>query len=256
MLLVRTSQAKSLVLKEVPLLTIPPCPATAALERQMALKKDGVAVITQAEVAPHLSSILEGLFGALSRPDNAENEYMMKGALSVLERTASTLPSSTSFTPLQHFHPAIMRSLATASEAMAPYLGIIVEKLSQTLMMVARNPSKPRFNHFLFEAFAAGIRFTCTADEAHLASFEAVLFEPFGILLQSEVLEFQPYVFQLLSLMLELRRSPGLPEAYTSLFPFLLQPTLWESGANTVPLTRLLQAYVSLVSCVGSGYTC
>jgi exportin-2 (importin alpha re-exporter) len=56
--------------------------------------------------------------------------------------------------------------------------------------------------------------------------------------------EFQPYVFQLLSMLLEMR-PPGVPESYMQLFPFLLAPPLWESGANTTPLVRLLRAYLA-----------
>lgn len=64
------------------------------------------------------------------------------------------------------------------------------------------------------------------------------------ILLQ-DVQEFVPYVFQILSLMLELRGGEGnVPESYMALFPHLLVPVLWERPANIHPLVRLLQAYI------------
>jgi exportin-2 (importin alpha re-exporter) len=140
-----------------------------------------------------------------------------------------------------------MRTIATAHEAILPYLGIIVDKLKTIVMLVARNPNKPRFNHFMFEAFAAAIRFTCPGNEGNIAAFEGALFPPFEHLLVNEVVEFQPYVFQLLALMLELRTTAPVPDSYMALFEHLMAPPLWESGANTVPLTRLLQAFVTLV---------
>ena len=57
--------------------------------------------------------------------------------------------------------------------------------------------------------------------------------------------EFVPYVFQILSLLLELHNDGGVPEPYMALFQFLLVPVLWERPANIKPLVRLLQAYVS-----------
>ena len=52
-----------------------------------------------------------------------------------------------------------------------------------------------------------------------------------------------PYVFQILSLLLELHTT-SIPESYLALFPHLLQPILWERLANIPPLVRLLQAYI------------
>ena len=54
--------------------------------------------------------------------------------------------------------------------------------------------------------------------------------------------EFIPYVFQIMSLMLELHKD--CPTPYMDMFPFLLAPVLWERLGNIPPLVRLLQAYV------------
>ena len=35
-----------------------------------------------------------------------------------------------------------------------------------SLLQVARNPRKPRFNHFLFETLGAMVRYTCKAQPA------------------------------------------------------------------------------------------
>ena len=55
--------------------------------------------------------------------------------------------------------------------------------------------------------------------------------------------EFIPYVFQILSLLIELHKDT-VPETYMQLFPHLLTPLLWERPGNIPPLVRLLQAYI------------
>lgn len=55
--------------------------------------------------------------------------------------------------------------------------------------------------------------------------------------------EFIPYVFQILSLLIDLH-STGVPEAYMALFSHLLNPVLWERPGNIPALVRLLQAYI------------
>ena len=58
-----------------------------------------------------------------------------------------------------------------------------------------------------------------------------------------------PYVFQMLSLLLELRGSSTSAlatgaEAYAALLPCLVAPPLWERAANVRPLVRLLCAFI------------
>lgn len=58
-------------------------------------------------------------------------------------------------------------------------------------------------------------------------------------------LEFLPYLFQILALLLELRTTQDIPEAYLALFPCLLSSVLFERQANIHPLNRLLRAFIS-----------
>lgn len=58
-------------------------------------------------------------------------------------------------------------------------------------------------------------------------------------------LEFIPYVFQLLSLMMEMHPPGSVPDPYMQLFPCLVVPALWERPANCSPLVRLLCAFVT-----------
>jgi exportin-2 (importin alpha re-exporter) len=57
--------------------------------------------------------------------------------------------------------------------------------------------------------------------------------------------EFAPYVFQVLSQMLELHKGDAMPQSYVALLPSLLTPTLWQSRGNVPALVRLLQAFLA-----------
>lgn len=89
------------------------------------------------------------------------------------------------------------------------------------------------------------IRIVCKSEKSAVSSFEEALFPIFQGILQQDIVEFIPYVFQMLTLLLETRKDCGdIPEPYWSLFPFLLAPPLWERSSNTTPLIRLLCAYI------------
>lgn len=83
------------------------------------------------DLEPLASDLLTGLFSALTKQGSEENEYVMK---------------------------AIMRSFSTLQERVIPYLGELLPKLTEKLTVVAKNPSKPHFNHFLFETIVLSIR--------------------------------------------------------------------------------------------------
>lgn len=53
-----------------------------------------------------------------------------------------------------------------------------------------------------------------------------------------------PYVFQLLSQLLESQKTNALSEDYLQLLSPLTNTELWRARANTIPLVRLLQAYL------------
>mmetsp|Transcript_36824 Transcript_36824/g.77254 ORF Transcript_36824/g.77254 Transcript_36824/m.77254 type:complete len:992 (-) Transcript_36824:111-3086(-) len=198
--------------------------AAAAIEKMLTAKVDGpnnskVSKIGGAELKPFLGPLFTGLFSIVDNAELNENEYVMK---------------------------CIMRALNVAKDDLMDVVQVVLEKLTSALARVAKNPKNPQYNHFLFESIAVLIRAVCTIDSAHTAAFEQFLFPPFQTVLQMEVVEFTPYVFQLLAQILEFRpEGAGLGEAYTSLFAPLLTPTLWERKGNVPALTRLLTAYLS-----------
>uniref|UniRef100_A0A673YJU4 Exportin-2 n=1 Tax=Salmo trutta TaxID=8032 RepID=A0A673YJU4_SALTR len=221
----RSQLPKEQLLQAVPLLvahlqaesTVEHTYAAHALERLFTMRgPNNSTLITPTEMAPFTEQLLNNLFKALALPGSSENEYIMK---------------------------AIMRSFSLLQETIVPYIPTLIGQLTHKLLLVSKNPSKPHFNHYLFESLCLSIRITCKANPTTVGSFEEALFPVFTEILQNDVQEFVPYVFQVMSLLLEIHTS-SIPNSYMALFPHLLQPVLWERAGNIPPLVRLLQAYL------------
>lgn len=172
---------------------------------------------TKEHLEPLLQETIGGLFSVLSRPNYPENEYIMR---------------------------AIMKVIAVADSTVVRLTEVILSSLSAVINKVCRNPTNPNFCHFLFEALAALITSVCRANQAAVSSFDSFLLAPFQQILALGVEAISQYVFQVFSLMLELRpHGGGLPEQYVALFPLLLQPATWEQRANAPAVVRLISAY-------------
>jgi len=170
------------------------------------------------ELKPFVESLLTGLFAIVDNAEWNENEYVMK---------------------------CIMRALNTAKDDVMGITTIVLEKLNAALVVVAKNPRNPQYNHYLFESIAVLVKSVCSKHPEHTIGFEGLLFPPFESVLQLDVSEFTPYVFQILAQLLEYRVADlGLGDSYKALFPPLLTPSLWERKGNIPALTRLLQAYL------------
>ena len=159
--------------------------------------------------------MLQNLFGVFAMTDSSENEYAMK---------------------------ATMRLISFMGDGIKPIAGVCLERLSGMVMETCKNPRNPTFSHYLFESVAALVK-AGAGDPGLIATFEQLLFPPFQHVLQQDVVEFAPYVFQLLSQMIESHPS-ALPASYMGIFPALLVPMLWDRSANVTPLVRLLEAYL------------
>jgi exportin-2 (importin alpha re-exporter) len=131
-------------------------------------------------------------------------------------------------------------------ENIIPVTQIVITKLTGALGRVASNPRNPQFNHYLFESVAVLVRSVGSKDPSSTSMLEPLLFEPFTFILQMDIAEFTPYVFQVLAQLLEYRPpEAGISAAYMSLFAPLLTPMMWEKKGNIPALVRLLQAYIS-----------
>ncbi|KFD55058.1 hypothetical protein M514_03976 [Trichuris suis] len=127
-------------------------------------------------------------------------------------------------------------------------ISTLSQQLCQKIALVAKNPRKPYFNHFMFETACMLVKCVGSKNMDYFRAIESMLIEPFQDILQTDVAEFVPYVFQVLSLMLNMRigKGEGIPEAYLALHPFLLQACLWERHGYVPALVRLLEAYLRL----------
>ena len=184
--------------------------------------------ITKQHLMPYLQQLFAGLFQVLDNPDLPENDYVIK---------------------------CIMRVLSTLGHEVSPVIELTLNKLVVSLERVCKNPSNPLFNHYLFECIACMVKAVCLPS-THISSnpavsaaacnqFEALLFPPFQAILGQDVIEFVPYVFQILAELLSARPvGSGLSTPYRVLFPPLLAPTLWERKGNVPALIDLLTAYV------------
>lgn len=68
------------------------------------------------------------------------------------------------------------------------YLGTLLKDESLIIIFLSlQNPSKPHFNHYLFESLCLSIRVTCKANPDTVSSFEEALFPVFTEILQNDV---------------------------------------------------------------------
>ncbi|KAF3173792.1 importin-alpha export receptor [Orbilia oligospora] len=186
------------------------------IERILYLQVDKKPVFTKEEIGPASGSLLTKLLGLITRdgrPEKiAENEFLMR---------------------------CVMRILIICREDASSSAEVVLDNLIKITVEISKNPSNPRFNHYHFEALGALIRFVGPLNPTH---FENALSSPFLGILQAEVAEFLPYVFQLLGLLLECNPGTPLPELYQRLIYPILAVTLWETRGNIPALVRLLNA--------------
>ena len=191
--------------------------AAHCLEKVLILRDASKApVLTIVDLMPHCDTLLRNLLACLQLPGSQENEYVMK---------------------------AFMRVLSTMQDKVAPYADALLKELAKKLAIVSQNPSRPHFNHYLFESISCIIRYSCKANPTAVPQYEEILFPLVEGILVRDVSEFLPYIFQILSQLLELRPLP-VPVAYMTIYPLLLTPMLWERSGNIPALVRLLQAFI------------
>ncbi|KAI8645460.1 Cse1-domain-containing protein [Parasitella parasitica] len=195
--------------------------AAIAIERILFIRHNKTMLFTSADIKPYAETLLSQLFRLIESGDTpeklSENDYLMR---------------------------TVMRVIIISRQDMVLYVNVIMGKLTNILSIVSKNPSNPKFNHYVFESIGALIRFICPISEAALTEFENMCFGPFQAILSQQVQEFSPYVFQLLAQLLEHHKGTELTPAYVDLLTLVLNPALWEHG-NIPALVRLIQAYLN-----------
>jgi exportin-2 (importin alpha re-exporter) len=193
--------------------------AAIVVERALALSSDSnEPVIPRDDVARLSKDLLQHLFSIIqqnSAPEKVqENEFLMR---------------------------CVMRVLIVIRDGVLPIKDMVLQNLVNITTIIRHNPSNPRFYYYHFEAMGALVRFAAPSDPEKM---EKALYEAFVYILQNDVQEFSPYVFQLFAALLETNPSGKLPEHYVDLIPAVLQPAVWELKGNVPALVRLLTAMI------------
>ncbi|KAI1314971.1 importin-alpha export receptor [Mortierella claussenii] len=198
--------------------------ASICIERILFMRASGTTgpmLFSSDDIASLAESLISNLFRLIElgqTPEKlAENDYLMK---------------------------CVMRVILTVREKMMPLVSLCLARLTAIVQAVSSNPSNPKFNHYVFESIGALIRFICTANPETAEQFESLLFQPFQVILQQDIAEFTPYVFQLLSQLLSFNTRAELSPSYQAMLPPLVQPVLWQQQGNIPALVKLLQAYL------------
>ncbi|EJF64481.1 importin alpha re-exporter, partial [Dichomitus squalens LYAD-421 SS1] len=195
--------------------------AAISIERILFIRQGTQLMFTQADVQDVAPGLLNALLSKVEKAPTAEkmaeNDYLMKCA---------------------------MRVVVTARSTFADGYDQILQRLVAILGVISKNPSNPNFDQYIFESIAALMRFVVQANPSALPRFEQALFGPFTIIIQQDIDQYIPYVFQILAQMLDLHTGE-VPAEYRSLLPFLLTPASWQQKGSIPGLVKLLEAFLS-----------
>ncbi|KAI9448619.1 armadillo-type protein [Lactarius psammicola] len=202
--------------------------AAVALDRILSMRVGGSTTLmfSSADVQPFASQLLSVLLAKIgiqpSPERTAENDFLMR---------------------------CVARVVITAKQALAREYVTVLQTLVNILRNVAQNPSNPNFDQYIFESISGLILrvpvslFIGTTVPDSIATFEAALFPPFTEILQKDIDQYIPYVFQILAQMLTLHK--GVPVDYRALLPFLLTPAMWAQKGSIPGLVALLRAFLA-----------
>ncbi|KAG0700788.1 CAS/CSE protein [Suillus ampliporus] len=195
--------------------------AAITIDRILFIKKGTQLLFSQADIHDLAADLLNALLSKIEvagAPEKvAENDHLMKCA---------------------------MRVIVTARQTLTPIYQQVLQRLVNILGVIAKNPSNPNFDQYIFESISALLRFVVSGTPSTLPTFEQALFGPFTYILQQDIDQYIPYVFQILAQMLD-SHSTGVPSEYRSLLPFLLTPTCWQQKGSIPGLVKLLKAFLA-----------
>ncbi|KAF8188046.1 importin alpha re-exporter [Pholiota molesta] len=196
--------------------------AAITIDRILAIKQNNQLLFAQADIHDSALDLIDALLSrieAARTPEKvAENDHLMK---------------------------CTMRIIVTARQTLTPGYEQILGRLVTILGVISKNPSNPMFDQYIFESISGLMRFVVGGSPTTLTTFEQALFGPFTIILQQDIDQYIPYVFQVLSQMLELHRGGPVPAAYRGLLPILLTPAMWQQKGSIPGLVRLLKAFLA-----------
>ncbi|KAI0283530.1 CAS/CSE protein [Russula brevipes] len=200
--------------------------AAVALDRILSMRVGDSAVLcafSSTDVQPFASQLLNVLLSKIeARPSPervAENDFLMR---------------------------CITRVIITAKQGLGEAYADVLRRLVSILRVISKNPSNPNFDQYLFESISGlilRVQFIGGALPDSISIFEPTLFPPFTEILQGDIDQYIPYVFQVLAQMLTLHK--GVPVEYRTLLPFLLTPAIWAQKGSIPGLVALLRAFLA-----------
>ncbi|KAJ7043405.1 CAS/CSE protein [Mycena alexandri] len=195
--------------------------AAITIDRILSIRRDGANLFAQADIhdiAPNLlATLLSKIESAGTAEKVAENDHLMKTA---------------------------MRVILTARQTLTPGYEQTLNRLVGILGIISKNPSNPLFDQYIFESISGLTRFIVEGSPATLPTFEGALFGPFTIIIQQDIEQYIPYVFQLLAQMLSLHTG-DVPAQYRPLLPLLFTPASWQQKGSIPGLVKLLKAFLA-----------
>ncbi|KAJ7504560.1 CAS/CSE protein [Mycena galericulata] len=195
--------------------------AAITIDRILSIRRDGANLFAQADIhdiAPTLlATLLSKIESAGTAEKVAENDHLMKTA---------------------------MRVILTARQTLTPGYEQTLGRLVGILGVISKNPSNPLFDQYIFESISGLMRFVVEGTPSTLPTFEGALFGPFTIIIQQDIEQYIPYVFQLLAQMLSLHTG-DVPAQYRPLLPLLFTPASWQQKGSIPGLVKLLKAFLA-----------
>lgn len=172
----------------------------------------------KSDIGPVAQDLLSNLFALILKgttPEKlAENEFLMK---------------------------CVTRVLVSSRESIVPYATVLLNQVISIVGEISKNPSNPRFSHYTFEVIGAIVKYS--APTTGVSTLESIIFPPFLQILEQDISEFIPYVFQILAQLLHFYPdNQSLSNNYKILIRPLMAPSLWDLRGNIPGLVALLQS--------------
>ena len=145
----------------------------------------------------------------------------------------------------EYLAQALYRTLSVLKERALPLAGDMFTSLKSVLFSVKKNPTNPQFNHFLFECIALLIGTVLDANPASVGKVEEIFLPIFQEILVEDIIDFIPYVSQLLCVIVE-RVKLTVDSVYlTGFLNGFLQKEQYARGRNIKCVLRFVETCVA-----------
>lgn len=123
----------------------------------------------QNDLLKYMPTIFTNSFEAFDLPDSSENHYVMR---------------------------LIWKSIQFFGTHVRPSAQPCLHAISKKLIEACKNPREPIFNQYMFESVASLLKYATEGNDALLDEMQQTLFPAFDMVINQDVQEFHPYIFQ------------------------------------------------------------